>query len=179
MLSAGLLGGPGIGFSQDYFASKDLKETHIQTYDRYKADQENSFLVAFHVQGLDGSKTTLLDLETKLHQTTKELDSSSHEGAERKALESKAQDIQKEIDRALQNKDLKDWWISKGAPNEQKDEAPVAAASLYGGRMALQITAVVPATMAILYLLLIVYFRITGGYKKELVLTSPAPGSEF
>jgi hypothetical protein len=45
--------------------------------------------------------------------------------------------------------------------------------------MALQLTAAVPAVMAVLYLLLILYFRATGGYKKEVVLTTAAPGSEF
>src|SRR6185369_7145127 len=29
MLSAGLLGGPGIGFKQDYYASEELKKTHV------------------------------------------------------------------------------------------------------------------------------------------------------
>src|SRR4029077_18641584 len=35
MLSAGLLGGPGIGFKQDYNASQKLKENSPAVYDRY------------------------------------------------------------------------------------------------------------------------------------------------
>jgi hypothetical protein len=50
---------------------------------------------------------------------------------------------------------------------------------LFGSRMALRITAAIPATMAVLYLLLILYFRLRGGYTKEVVLTTAAAGSEF
>ena len=46
-------------------------------------------------------------------------------------------------------------------------------------RGALRLTAAVPATMAVLYLLLILYFKMRGGYTKEVVLTTSAPGSEF
>ena len=41
----------------------------------------------------------------------------------------------------------------------------VGAADLYGGKMALRYTALVPATMAVCYLILILYFRSIGGYK--------------
>ena len=40
----------------------------------------------------------------------------------------------------------------------------VGAADLYGGKMALRYTALIPATMAICYLILILYFRSIGGY---------------
>ena len=40
----------------------------------------------------------------------------------------------------------------------------------YGGRMALKLTAFVPATMAVIYLCLILYFKTQGGYRpKELI----------
>src|SRR6185369_13630110 len=55
MLSAGLLGGPGIGFKQDYYATQQLKGESIGTYDRYKAPEESHFLV-YSVRGLDGAK---------------------------------------------------------------------------------------------------------------------------
>ncbi|MBM4075302.1 MAG: MFS transporter, partial [Planctomycetes bacterium] len=60
MLSAGLLGGPGIGFKQDYNASNKLKAEAPETFDRYRAPDENSFL-GFKVVGLDGSKVGVLD----------------------------------------------------------------------------------------------------------------------
>ncbi len=64
MLSAGLLGGPGIGFKQDYHASAKLKETGADIYDRYKAANENSFL-GFKTLGLDGTKVGVLTDESK------------------------------------------------------------------------------------------------------------------
>ena len=45
-------------------------------------------------------------------------------------------------------------------------EKSVRAAVIYGGRMSLKWTALVPATMTIGYLLLILYFKAIGGYKQ-------------
>src|SRR3954452_9709155 len=60
MLSAGLLGGPGIGFEQDYYASESLKKADPAVFERYKAPKENSFL-AFKTVGLDGAKVGVLE----------------------------------------------------------------------------------------------------------------------
>ncbi|MFN9718256.1 MAG: MFS transporter, partial [Planctomycetota bacterium] len=60
MLSAGLLGGPAIGFKQDYNASANLKEKAPEAYERYKAGKEESFL-GFKTIGLDGAKVGTLD----------------------------------------------------------------------------------------------------------------------
>ncbi|MCE2560038.1 MAG: MFS transporter [Acidobacteria bacterium] len=56
MLSAGLLGGPGIGYLQDRHASNDLQAKAPAVYEEYKAQGTNSFLFFAPVQGLDGSK---------------------------------------------------------------------------------------------------------------------------
>ena len=56
MLSAGLLGGPGIGYLQDSYASQDLRESAPAVYEEYKAEGTNRFLFFPAVQGLDGSK---------------------------------------------------------------------------------------------------------------------------
>ena len=40
MLSAGLFGGPGIGFKQDFNASSQLKQEAPEVYERYKAEEE-------------------------------------------------------------------------------------------------------------------------------------------
>ncbi len=56
MLSAGLLGGPGIGYLQDRHASQDLQANAPAVYDEYKAQGTNSFLFFAPVQGLDGTK---------------------------------------------------------------------------------------------------------------------------
>ena len=48
----------------------------------------------------------------------------------------------------------------------------MTAATLHGGRMALKLTSYVPATMAVCYLLLILYFKARGGYKAVEVVES-------
>ncbi|HEX8199591.1 MAG TPA: MFS transporter, partial [Isosphaeraceae bacterium] len=60
MLSAGLLGGPGIGFKQDYFASESLRQRAPEVYTRYQAPAPNEFL-AFQTVGLDGAKVGVLE----------------------------------------------------------------------------------------------------------------------
>jgi len=116
MLSAGLLGGPGIGYNQDYAASNDLKQKSPVVYDQYKSDSKNKFLFFPEIQGLDGSKV----------------------GAIR----------------------------GKAADTRTPEETQVHDADLYGGRTALKTTAAIPATMAVLYLLIIFYFKAKGGYKQ-------------
>ena len=54
----------------------------------------------------------------------------------------------------------------KSADARTPEEAQVHDADLYGGKMALQMTAAIPATMATLYLILILYFKARGGYKQ-------------
>ena len=56
MLSAGLLGGPGIGYKQDYFATQYLQEQHPALYEVYKAPSERGFLMFPRITGLDGAK---------------------------------------------------------------------------------------------------------------------------
>ncbi len=155
-LSAGLLGGPAIGYMQDYFASQDLQEKAPAAYARYQADKENSLLWIFHVRGLDGSKVAVLADDGK--QLVKDLslireggkpDQSTHLGA------------------------LSDWWGSVRAEADQ-DRGPVNEATLHGGRMALRCTAFVPVTMALGYLLLILYFKAKGGYQ-QIHLDETAP----
>jgi MFS family permease len=115
MLSAGLLGGPGIGYNQDRIASDNLKERAPAVYDEYKAAGTNGFLFFKKIQGLDGSKVNPI----------------------------------REIP----------------ADKQTAEQRQVHEADLDGGRGALTTTALVPATMALLYLGLILYFKATGGYK--------------
>ncbi len=181
MLSAGLLGGPGIGFKQDYNASKKLQETSEPTYERYAAKDPNKFLW-FSSKGLDGMKTNLLDQQGKIDKLEAERAKADTPSAKKDELAKQIAAIQKEQDLVLKddkNKDIAKWWADQGKPNRAEDQKPVVEAGLFGGRMALQLTAAVPATMAVLYLLLLLYFKSTGGYKKEVVLTTAAPASEF
>jgi MFS family permease len=174
MLSAGLLGGPGIGFKQDYYASQELKTSNPDTYERYKSKDENHFLV-FHVQGVDGSKRNLLELATSLDDTKKKLAAPATAADVKEDLTKEAAGTDKEMQAALKNAELAGWWKDKGEPNKAKDKDPVKAADLDGGRMALLLTAAVPATMALLYMLLILWFRLQGGYTKEVVHAGLTP----
>ena len=145
MLSAGLLGGPGIGFKQDKFASEYLNENAPETYARYKADGENSFLGIFTTNGLNGAKVGVLsDGGATLE---KDMDTLNRTGATNESLSA-----------------LNDWWAEEKA-NADTDKAPVTQATLHGSRMALKLTAIVPAIMAVCYLLLLGYFKSIGGYK--------------
>ncbi len=145
MLSAGLLGGPGIGFKQDYFASAKLEETSPEAYERYQSGADNSFLV-WATRGLDGSKVGVLE--------------DNGEGLQL------ADEILTETGRTDEaHEELKAWWATASEEAEQ-DKEPVTQANLYGGRQALKVTAYVPAMMAVCYLLLILYFRAKGGYSQ-------------
>jgi MFS family permease len=174
MLSAGLLGGPGIGYKQDYFAVEYLQKTLSKpdTYARYVARKENNELddkgfpllsdllpdLLPKVAGLDNSKVGILKeyalvKEGKLKETTLDADlrlvSAEKEPQLRKSLET-----------------AKNWWVKEGEPNFNNDLVPVKEAKLFGARRALLYTAAVPATMAIGFLLLILIFRLQGGYKQ-------------
>jgi len=110
MASAGLLGGPGIGYTQDVNATAKLRELSPAVYDEVKSSEQNHFLFFPPVAGFDGTKVAALPPDSP-------------------------------------------------AANEVKQ------ATDYGGSMALKITAGVPATMAVGYLILLIYFRAIGGYK--------------
>jgi MFS family permease len=144
MLSAGLLGGPAIGFKQDYNASAKLKQDAPETYGRYKAGNENSFF-GYKTVGLDGAKVGVLD-----------------DGG--KELQRAGDILAKENKKDENHAALATWWEGAKA-SATADKKPVQDAGIYGGKMALKLTAYVPMTMAVLYLLLILYFKAKGGYK--------------
>ncbi len=55
MLSAGLLGSPGLGFAKDHYAGQALQEKNSAIYQVVKADAPSSFLF-LSATGLDGTK---------------------------------------------------------------------------------------------------------------------------
>jgi hypothetical protein len=111
MLSAGVLGGPGIGYTQDVNITAKLRESSPAIYAEVKSDEPNHFLFFPPVAGLDGTKVAAL-------------------------------------------------------PADSPAAREVKQATDYGGQMALKVTAGIPATMAVGYLILLIYFRATGGYKQ-------------
>jgi MFS family permease len=174
MLSAGLLGSPGIGYKQDYFAVDHLQKTlnRPDTYARYVARNDSNQLeekgfplltellpdVLPPVAGLDNSKVGILteyDLVKKgiLKELTLDADL-------RKVSAEKEPQLRKSLEA------VKKWWVEEGEPNFNSDFGPVKEAKLYGARTALLYTAAVPATMAIGFLLLIGIFRLQGGYRQ-------------
>ena len=157
MLSAGLLGGPGIGYNQDYFATEKLEELSPPAYERYSVADKSVFLFFPAIKGLDGSKVSVLNND-------------GVDLAETVAILEKEGKTEKNITA------LNDWW--QGAEMfAAEDKAPVDEAGNYGGRMALICTALVPLIMAIGYLILVLYFRSKGGYQVE-VLHGEAPDGE-
>ena len=158
MLSAGLLGGPGIGFKQDYHATSSLKDEAPEVYERYKAPSENSFL-GFKVVGLDGAKVGVL-------------------GDDGKELARATELIQKDGKTDDNNAALNSWWAG-AKETAATDKGPVDAAGLHGGREALRLTSYVPAVMAILYLLLILFFKSKGGYKALTISEEDAAAAEI
>jgi len=113
LLSAGLLGTPGIGYIQDYYSSGKLSSEAPALHQQYASPEPKRFLMFPETPGLDGKRVVPL----------------------------------------MERKDL------------TADEMQVRNAVIYGGRMSLKWTALVPAIMALGYLALIIYFRASGGYK--------------
>ncbi len=149
MLSAGLLGGPGIGYKQDYNAKQHLEELSPPAYERYAAATENGFLFFPKVRGLDGQKVGVL-LDSNGPAATLESDIKIF------------QDRNEPVPAGM--RDLHSWWEATGRPHSTEDKLPVEESRIFGGQMALRLTAAVPAFMFVGYLLLFLYFQARGGY---------------
>lgn len=115
MLSAGLIGGPGLGYSKDRFSSEELRRVNPELADQYKSEKSSSFLnlKATEIYGLDGTKLA----------------------------------------------------AAKESKDRTADEQAVVLADQQGDRNTLKADAYIPATMALIYLLLLIYFKAIGGYK--------------
>jgi hypothetical protein len=150
MLSAGLLGGPMIGYKQDYFASQKLEQTSSDAFTRYVAEGKNKQLFFPAISGLDGAKVEVL----------------KNNGAELDRDYKIVTSATEKSKGAAEIEKLHAWWEQAKVTSEA-DKPLVVDATIFGGRKALELTAYVPAAMAVLYFLLVVYFRATGGYKQE------------
>ena len=115
MLSAGMIGGPGLGYSKDRFAGEALKEKDPAIYEQYKASAPSMFL------NIDSTATT---------------------GIDGKKLEE-----------------------AKKASPRTPEQQTVVTANEHGDRKTLKFDSYIPATMAVIYLLLLLYFKTIGGYK--------------
>jgi len=134
MLSAGLVGGPGLGYLKDRYAGEELKAKDSALFEEYKAATPSKFLNidSTAAVGLDGKK--LGEANDRL-------------GAIRKEIEAAKGDPKTAFDKL-----------------DPKDRA-IIEASIAGDRKTLKADAYIPAAMAVIYLLLFLYFKTIGGYK--------------
>jgi hypothetical protein len=183
MLSAGILGGPLIGYKQDFAATRELQQTSPATYERYRSDKPLAPLPFLpEIAGLDNGKIGVLDNYKAIQ---RKIEAAREKGETLKPEATKLQLVQDldllrtqgkpadELERRLK------WWEDVGVRYADKDYPEVKRAQLDGGKTALTWTAAVPATMAVCYLLLIFYFLARGGYKAEVLVGHAAPDEEF
>lgn len=164
MLSAGLLGGPMIGYKQDYYASQELTQKSAETAERYQvANAQGIWYLPFlpAIRGLDGARVAILTEADGVADLNKRVERLEGEGK-------KLSD-----DKNLQG--LVSWWEA-AKQYADLDKPLVIAARLFGGRMALRWTALVPMTMAIGFGILFLYFAATGGYKQVHIDGHAVPG---
>jgi MFS family permease len=119
MMSAGLIGSPGLGYAKDRFAAERARQASPAIYEQYQSETTSTFLFFDEIRGLDGRKM----------------------GA------------------------IKD----KPEADRSEDERTVLLADQDGTRQVLRADAFIPATMAVIYLALMLYFQSIGGYKPETI----------
>jgi DHA2 family metal-tetracycline-proton antiporter-like MFS transporter len=66
---------------------------------------------------------------------------------------------------------------SADAAKRTPDQKIVADASIAGDRRTLKADSFIPATMAVIYLLILLYFKSIGGYRPVTIETEPKPAT--
>lgn len=179
MLSAGLLGSPGLGYGKDRFAGEALKNADAAVYEQYKAEKPSMFLNigSTSTYGLDGKKLGAIQerlqggaailekgkYEPPTAESLAKMSAKDREEADKKIVE------MKEIETKLRAAGV----LKEGGNKDPKaldvvltdDQRKVLNASIEGDRKTLKWDSFIPATMAAIYLLLFVYFKTIGGYK--------------
>lgn len=123
MMSAGLIGSPGLGYLKDRYAGAELEKVDTEVFEEYKAEKPSRFL------NMKWTETAALD-GTKLQE---------------------ARDS-----------------VTAARADEQEPDATalmVVESDQRGDRATLRTDALIPAAMAVIYLLLMLYFKTIGGYK--------------
>jgi len=114
MLSAGLIGGPGLGYAKDRYTAEALSKDAPAVYESAKASSVSNYLFLKPVTAVDGAK----------------LEAAKQAG-------------------------------EKGTP----DQKAIVKANQHGDRATLKADSYIPLSMAIIYLLLLFYFKQIGGYR--------------
>ncbi len=134
MMSAGLLGAPGLGYFKDRYSGEELAKAPA-VYEAYKNAKPSEFLFFDQAYGIDGGKLKAdADALAKLRE---------------EKPDAKLSDLGADKDTALQ-------------------------ASITGDRRTLVTDSLIPATMAVIYLCLVLYFKSIGGYKPLKIEETPA-----
>jgi len=142
MLSAGVIGGPGLGYAKDRFAGEELAKADPAAYAEYKSPTPSQFLFFSDATGLDGRKFGAV---------SEKLAAARAEAARTGAAPTTA--------------------YAALTPAERT----VHEASIAGDRRTLQADAFVPAIMAAIYLSLLLYFKVIGGYRVLHIDLTPRP----
>ena len=177
MLSAGLIGGPGLGYSKDRFAAESLKTADESLYEENMNSVESSFLFFAPTNAIDAGATTTI--QGKLNSARKILEKGMVEPLDETKLKDKdaaevekakaAHKDQKAIEKQLVDAKV----LTIGTKGKVEDalkilsdkEKKIHNASIEGDRMTLKADSFIPGTMAVIYLLILIYFRSQGGYK--------------
>ncbi len=126
MMSAGLVGSPGLGYAKDRFSGEALEKANPAAYAEYKSAKPSKWLFFKESFSIDGQK---LDAAKKV---------------------------------------------------AVKDRTPVQAvvveSDVQGNRTTLKADSFIPATMAVIYLLILLYFKAIGGYKPVTIQEANAKG---
>ena len=238
MLSAGLIGSPGLGYAKDRFAGEALKAESEEVYAEYRNEDRSKFLFFGEAHGLDPVK--LAEIQGKLESARKILPKGGYD-AEKTKLEKQEKDNKEKLESLKTNgenlqkiaddlsakmTETNEWdpgydalqasasanataleeiaeetkeasdavdAATKGLADLEKlkteleaaevfnaegndnKKAALAAltpnermahrASIAGDRKTLVADSFIPAIMAVIYLLMILYFKSIGGYK--------------
>ena len=238
MLSAGLIGSPGLGYAKDRFSGEALKAESEELYAEYKIENTSKFLFFSESNGLDPQKLGAIQGTLKTarailpkggyeKESKKLKDKLSKKEAAVEALKKEGEILQKESEELAKKKgeakewdagyeDLrkqlaenaeavakhtKDWgkveserkgaqkaidgldkvkdvlidaevFKEEGNPNKNAalaaltpEERVAHRASIDGDRKTLRADSIIPGIMAVIYLLILLYFKSIGGYK--------------
>jgi MFS family permease len=138
MMSSGLIGSPGLGYAKDRFASEELTRTDNASYDHIKAKKGKSFLFFGEATGFDGTK---FDEVNKRLKTAREGDPKSNPPTPPAPDTAAA--------------------MAKLSPSDRA----IIEAGIVGDRKTLRADSFIPAMMAAIYILVLLYFKAIGGYK--------------
>ncbi len=134
MMSAGLIGGPGLGYFKDRYAAEELQKADTALYEEWKGSGDRSKFLAFDdVQAIDPARL---------------------EEAKKVVFAKKA------VDEGIANADQ-----TALAATLTPELQTVVDADIRGNRRTLKVDSLIPAAMAVSFLLLILYFKSIGGYR--------------